>query len=50
MPISWTVMDAYASRHGITGDDYDDLLYFLTELDSAYLQHLRKKGRIGGNA
>ena len=42
-PIPWTAIDAYARRHDIAGEDYDDLVYFVRAMDGEYLERQNKK-------
>lgn len=43
LPIPWHIINKYAEVHELTGDLYDDLLYFVRALDDAYIKHLNKK-------
>lgn len=43
LPIPWLTMHTYAQAHNFTGEIYDDLIYFVGELDTAYLKHLNDK-------
>lgn len=47
LPISWTTMHTYAAAHGFIGEIYENFMFFMREMDSAYLQHLNKKARRG---
>ena len=42
-PIPWTVMMDYAQAYNITGDQRDDLLYFVRAMDKAYIECVIKK-------
>lgn len=43
LPIPWQSINKYAEVHELTGDLYDDMLYFIRALDDAYLKHVNKK-------
>lgn len=43
LPIPWRIIHEYALFHELTGDLYDDLLYFIGELDAAYIKHIHRK-------
>lgn len=38
-PIDWLAIDRYCERYGIEGEQYEDMHYFLAQMDSAYLKH-----------
>lgn len=42
MPIPWSAMHGYALAHDMSGEDYEDLLYLVRALDTAYLKSLDK--------
>lgn len=44
-PIPWTSISQYAEVFGITGEQRDDLFYFVRAMDDAYLKHCRKKSK-----
>jgi hypothetical protein len=44
-PIPWGVIRDYGSAYGITGDQLDDLFYFIRAMDKAYIEHLNKKAK-----
>ena len=43
-PIPWSDIDRYAERKGIVEDDvlYEDLVYYITQMDQVYLEVSRK--------
>ena len=41
--IPWTAIDAYATRHGLEGEEYEDFEDLVRVLDDAYLKHRREK-------
>lgn len=43
-PIPWSSMNAYAQLQGLTGESYEDFMYLIRELDTAYIRHMSKKG------
>lgn len=45
-PIPWLAIDQYATRHELTGEQYEDLLHHVRAMDIAYLKWkaARKKG------
>lgn len=50
-PIDWLAIDRYCERHDITGEQYEDMHYFVSRLDEAYLTHNRgKSGSAPGKA
>lgn len=42
-PITWTVLNAYANRYEITGEEFDRFETCLNALDSAYREHIMPK-------
>lgn len=42
-PIPWTAINDYAKRHEIYGNEFDELVYFISMLDSYYLSGLQEK-------
>lgn len=42
-PIPWTALDAYATRHGIAGEEFTNFAYYLSTMDSIYLEHHREQ-------
>ena len=42
-PIDWITIDRYCERHNITGEQYEDMHYYLGRMDLAYLEHVRKQ-------
>jgi hypothetical protein len=47
LPISWFTITYYCEVHNLTGEAYEDMLYFVKALDDAYLKHLRGKAKNG---
>jgi hypothetical protein len=47
--IPWTAMDRYAQRHELEGDDFLRLEYLLRRMDTAYLNHIKRKKPSSGN-
>lgn len=43
--IPWTAIDAYARRHGLEGEEYEDFEDTVRALDNAYLAHQQEKAR-----
>lgn len=41
--IPWTAIDAFARRYGVEGEDFDELVTLVRELDKTYLEHLDEK-------
>ena len=44
-PIPFVAITAYASHHGLEGDDIDDLMYYVRSMDNAFLKHSIEKQR-----
>jgi len=44
-PIPWAVVKDYAKAYNITGEQRDDLVFFVRRMDRAYLGHLEKKAK-----
>lgn len=42
-PIDWLAIDRYCQRYDIQGEQYEDMHYFVSRLDAAYLEHHRAK-------
>lgn len=42
-PIDWLAIDRYCERHDITGEQYEDMHYFVSRLDEAFLNYHREK-------
>lgn len=42
-PILWTAIADYARAGGFDEEQTDDLFYYITRLDAAYMDHVRKK-------
>lgn len=42
-PIPWTAVDAYARRHCLSTNEFEDLWMILRRLDGHYLQHRAKQ-------
>lgn len=42
LPISWSAIAQYTNFYEITGILRDELLYFVKELDNAYIKHISK--------
>ena len=50
-PIPWTAINQFAIRHDITGDDFDDLVYLIGEMDDTYLKWCEQRSeRLKKNA
>lgn len=45
LPLAWSALHNYALYHELAGEAYEDMLYFLREMDSAYISHIMKKLR-----
>lgn len=43
-PIPWTAINQYAKAYDYTDEQEDDLQFYVSRMDNAYLEHLRKKG------
>lgn len=41
-PIPWTALDAWARRHGITGEAFEDFVLLIAALDSAWRAHIEE--------
>ena len=41
--IPWTAINAYASRYGIEGEDFDRFEYLLSRMDTAYLKLMKRR-------
>lgn len=54
-PIPWTAVDKYAQRTGLDPEDqndevlYDDLVYFIEQLDKVYLEYRAEQRNQSGN-
>lgn len=48
-PIPWSSIDRWAARHGITGEQFEDLVCMVRAQDDEYMQHQRdsKKSKKG---
>jgi hypothetical protein len=46
-PLPFAAMDAYASRYGITGEEFEIFVRLITAMDSEYLQHVNAKDDSG---
>lgn len=44
-PIPWTAKQRYAEKHGFSEEQTEDLYFFLTEMDRAYIQYMEKKSK-----
>jgi hypothetical protein len=44
-PIPWTAIHDYARAYGFDEEQTDDLIYYVRELDIAYLQYEHKKAK-----
>jgi hypothetical protein len=42
-PIPWHVIDQYATRYGITGDEFEDLVQLVGVVDQAWLENANAK-------
>lgn len=42
-PIDWIMIDRYCNRYDITGEQYDDMHFFISRMDFAYLERERAK-------
>ena len=42
-PIPWTVLVDYCVAYNITGEQREDLLYFVRRMDKAYIHHTTTK-------
>lgn len=40
-PIDWLTIDRYCERNGITGEQYEDMHYYVSRMDAAFLTHSR---------
>ncbi len=43
LPLPWLAIDAYATRHGIAGDRFDDLVALVTRMDETFLTVWREQ-------
>ena len=50
-PIPWTAIDQYAERTGMADDEllYEDLVYFMTMMDQAYMDTMAKAAEKANN-
>lgn len=48
LPIPWTAIDAYAMRHGFSGEMFDDLVDILRAMDDAFRAHAMEQVEDGG--
>jgi hypothetical protein len=46
-PIYWTAIDRYATRYGIDGEDFDRLVRFVSEIDTAFINMRRSQASTG---
>lgn len=44
-PIPWTAMRDYADAYSITGEQREDLFYFVRAMDKAYLKYVDSKAK-----
>lgn len=44
-PIDWLTIDRYCERNGIEGEQQEDMHYFVSKMDEAYLNHFRAKSK-----
>jgi hypothetical protein len=42
-PVPWMAVDRYCERHEITGEQCEDMHYFVAKMDEAYLKWQRAK-------
>lgn len=42
-PIPWTSIRRWADTYGVTGDQFNDLVYFIRAMDAAYLSYCKAK-------
>ncbi len=48
LPLPWGTLVKYAEVHELTGVLFEELLYFVRELDIAYVQYLTQKSTANG--
>ena len=48
-PIPWVAMSDWARAHGLDPEQTDDLFYFVSEMDRAYLDYTSQKAKSGAN-
>lgn len=41
-PIPWTAVKTYCDEHGIVSDLREDVFYYITQMDEAYLSYVSK--------
>ena len=46
-PIPWSKIVLYAEYHGLKKEEADDLLYFIREVDNAFLKRLAERRKRG---
>lgn len=46
--IPYTAVDAYARRHGIRGERFDELLHLVRAMDATYLNFIMERRRASG--
>ena len=42
-PIPWDSIDRYCARHNITGEDYEEFISIIGQVDEAALEHWQKE-------
>lgn len=42
-PIPWTAIDRYVTVHGYEGDDYEEAVYLIRQMDAAYMEFQSRK-------
>jgi hypothetical protein len=43
LPIPWRALNEYAVAYGVVGETYDEFMFFMRALDTAYVGHANKK-------
>lgn len=44
-PIGWDVIEFWAIRNALDADQAEDLQYYISRMDSAYLKYVRENGK-----
>lgn len=42
-PVDWLTVDRYCERHELEGEQYEDMHYFISHMDAAYMKYETEK-------
>lgn len=42
-PIDWITIDRYCERYGLEGEQYEDMHYYISHMDAAYMKYENDK-------